>query len=124
MSSAIQEVTSLRSQFAISNLRRGGRRYMPRAFSEHGAIMAANVINSRIAIDASILLVRIFVQIRKVLTDNSELKTRLQNLEQRFSRGFAQHEEELREIRFLIAKLEQPAEPKKRRIGFFRDSEG
>ncbi len=119
----IQEVRDLRSQFATSNSTSGGRRYLPRAFTEHGAIMAANVLNSKIAIDASIMLVRVFVKIRAVLLEHSDLKQRLQYLEQRFMKGFAQHEEELREIRFLIAKLEQPPEPKKRRIGFAREEE-
>jgi hypothetical protein len=46
------------------------------------------------------------------------LKKRLQMLEQRVARGFSEHAEELQEIRFLLAKLEQPPETKKRRLGF------
>ena len=56
-----QEVVGLRSQIATSKSR-GGRRYLPYAFTEHGVVMAANVLNSKLAIDASILLVRAFIQ--------------------------------------------------------------
>ncbi len=105
-----QEVECLRSQIATSKIPRGGRRYLPFVFTEHGAIMAANILNSRIAIDASIMLVRIFVQLRGLTTEHIDLKKRLQDLEQRLSRGLGQHENELQEIRFLITKLEAKLE--------------
>lgn len=88
--------------------------------------MAANVLNSRLAIDASIMLVRIFVQLRGVAAEHLDLKRRLHELEQRLSKSFGQHEEELREIRFLVArleaKLEEPPKENRRRIGFYRES--
>ena len=116
---SFHEVTDLRLQFATSKGSRGGRRYHPRVFTEFGAVMAANVLNSKIAIDASILLVRVFVRLRETMLENADLKRRLQLLEQRVSKGFSEHEEELQEIRFLIARLEQPADPpKKRKLGF------
>lgn len=52
------EATALRSQFATSNTSRGGRRYLPHVFTEHGAIMAATVLNSEQAVDSSIYVVR------------------------------------------------------------------
>ena len=55
----VQEVESLRSQIATSNGAKGGRRYRPYVFTEHGAVMAANVLNSQLAIHASIIVVRI-----------------------------------------------------------------
>ena len=113
-----QEVTALRLQFATSNEGRGGRRYRPKVFTEFGAVMAANVLNSKVAIDASILLVRVFVRLRALVIEHADLKKRLQDLEQRLTKGFAAHAEELREIRFLISKLELPPETKKRKIGF------
>lgn len=58
----------LRSQFATSNTQ-GGRRYLPYAFTEHGAIMAASVLNSRKAIQMSLHVVRAFVRLRDLLQD-------------------------------------------------------
>jgi hypothetical protein len=114
----VQEVASLRSQIATSNAPKGGRRYRPYVFTEHGAVMAANVLSSKIAIDASILVVRTFIRMRTMLAEHGELKRRLQDIEKRLAQGFAQHEEELQEIRFLLAQLEKPVEQKKRRVGF------
>lgn len=67
------EWESLMSQFAISNPGRGGRRKLPYAFTEHGAIMAANVLNSKRAVQASVQVVRAFVTLREMLASNVEL---------------------------------------------------
>ena len=61
----------MRSQFATS--RWGGRRYLPLAFTEHGAIMAANVLNSPRAVEMSVYVVRAFVKLREALASNAEL---------------------------------------------------
>ncbi len=114
----IQEVVALRSQIATSKESKGGRRYRPYVFTEHGAVMAANVLSSKVAIDASILLVRTFIRLRSMLAEHVELRHRLQDIERRLSQGFARHEQELQEIRFLISELERPTDKKKRRIGF------
>ena len=113
-----QEVSALRSQTAISKKGRGGRRYLPYAFTEHGVVMAANVLNSPIAVESSVLIVRAFIRLREMLREHSDLKQRLEKLEVRLARSFAAHEQELQEIRFLIAQLEQPIDVKKRKIGF------
>ena len=115
---SLQEVTNLISQNAISSSRHGGRRKPPRLFTEYGAVMAANVLNSDIAIDASIMIVRVFVRLKEIAQEHSELKRRLQMLEQRVANGFSQHAEELQEIRFVLAKLENPPESKQRRLRF------
>ena len=115
---SIQEAMNLISQNATSSFRHGGRRKPPRVFTEYGAVMAANVLNSEVAIDASIMLVRVFIKLKEIAHEHLELKRRLLTLEQKVSKGFAEHAEELQEIRFLIAQLEQPPLPKKRRIGF------
>ena len=111
-----QEVSQLRSQFATAKWKM--RRSNPYVFTEHGTVMAANVLNSQIAIDTSILLVRTFMKMRTILAEHSDLKKRLQDVERRLSQGFSQYEQELQEIRFLIAQLEKPMETKKRRLGF------
>ena len=115
---SFQELTNLKSQNATSSFLHGGRRKPPRAFTEYGAVMAANVLNSEVAIDASIMIVRVFVRLKELAQEHVSLKRRLQELEQKVSKGFAEHADELQEIRFVLAKLEQPPEIKKRRIGF------
>lgn len=112
-----QEVMTLRSQIATS---KGGRRYLPYVFTEHGAVMVASVLNSTIAIDASILLVRTFIKMRTILAEHVELKQRLQDIEKRLMQGFASHEQELLEIRFLIASFDKPIDSKKKKVGFHR----
>jgi len=64
------------------------------------------------------MIVRVFVRLKELAHEHSDLKKRLQMLEQRVARGFSEHAEELQEIRFLLAKLEQPPETKKIRLGF------
>lgn len=115
---SLPELKILMSQNATSSSQHGGRRKPPRLFTEYGAVMAANVLNSNVAIDASIMIVRVFVRLKEIAQEHSELKKRLQMLEQRVARGFSEHAEELQELRFLLAKLEQPPESKKRRLGF------
>jgi hypothetical protein len=80
--------------------------------------MAANVLNSDVAIDASIMIVRVFVRLQELAQEHSDLKKRLQMLEERVARGLSEHSEELQEIRFMLAKLEQPPDTRKRRLGF------
>jgi hypothetical protein len=82
-----KEFDVLRSQFVISK-GSGGRRYLPYAFTEHGAIMAANVLNSERAIDASVQVVRAFVKLRQILFSNAELAHKLDELEKRYDRQF------------------------------------
>ncbi len=93
-------------------------------FTEHGAVMAANVLNSEIAIEASVLLVRTFIKMRSLLAEQEELRKRLHEIERRLSEGFKEHEQELREIRFAIAQLQLPPDSKKQRIGFAPGAEG
>jgi hypothetical protein len=79
-----QELAVLRSQLATSSAAPawGGRRYAPFAFTEHGALMAATVLNSPRAVEVSLYVVRAFVQLREVLASHKELAQRLAELEQ------------------------------------------
>lgn len=113
-----QEASSLRSQIAISKKGRGGSRYLPFAFTEHGAVMAATVLNSPIAIESSVLIVRAFIRLRQMLSEHADLKRRLHEIEIKLAKGFAAHEQELQEIRFLIAQLEKPVSESKQKLGF------
>lgn len=78
-----EEFDGLMSQFAISNAGRGGRRKLPNAFTEHGAIMAASVLNSPQAVQTSVYVVRAFVRLRQMLASNEALAARLKRLEKR-----------------------------------------
>lgn len=92
---------------------------LPYVFTEHGAVMAANVLNNQIAIEASILVVRAFIGAREIITEHLELKRRLDALERRVAKGFSDNEEELQAIRFAIHRLMQkPDTSKKYPIGF------
>src|ERR1700691_6032560 len=78
-----KEHSALRSQFATSNKSRGGRRYPPHAFTEHGAIMAATVLNSKRAVRMSVFVVRAFVRLREMLATNRLLSGKIDELENR-----------------------------------------
>ena len=108
------EVGVLMSQFATSKTGRGGRRTMPYAFTEHGAIMAANVLNSRQAIQMSVYVVRAFVQLRGRLWENRELMRRLQDLERKVDDQGGELHSLFEALRRLMTAPERPRRP----IGF------
>jgi hypothetical protein len=119
------EWNSLRSQFATLNSGRGQhRKYLPYVFTEHGAIMAATLLNSPRAVEVSVYVVRAFVQLREFLTSNKELARQLRALEQRIERKFATHDQAIAGILDTIRQLMAPPAPaKKRRIGFVIDDD-
>ena len=118
-----QEVERLRSQIAISigetkEPSRGGRRYLPHAFTEHGAIMAATILNTPQATEVSVFVVRAFVRLREIVAANKELSKKLDELERRVSH----HDEAITNIVKAIRELAVPPDPKPgRRIGFIGD---
>jgi hypothetical protein len=105
---------SLRSQFVISK-GRGGRRFLPSAFTEHGAIMVANVLNSKLAVQASVAVVRVFIRFRQMLASNADLARKLEELEKKYDRQF-------RVVFHAIRQLMTPPEPKRKQIGFHAKS--
>lgn len=115
---AAEEVASLRSHFATSKPSRGGRRYAPYAFTEHGAIMAATILNSSRAVEMSVYVVRAFVQLRDMLASNKELARRLDELERKLSTHDQAITGVLKTIRELMS---PPPAPKRRGIGFTAD---
>jgi hypothetical protein len=79
-----QDVAILRSQFATSRSDAegwGGRRFRPRVFTEHGAIMAAMILNSARAVQMSVYVVRAFIEMREVIASNAATLRRLDSLE-------------------------------------------
>ena len=119
-----QEWESLRSQFVISK-GRGGRRYPPYAFTEHGAVMAANLLNSTEAVAMSVYVVRAFIKLREALAGSKELAKKLADLERKLTARLDVHEKAIlrlfSEIRELLNPLPPSEERPKRRIGFHAD---
>ncbi len=108
------ESKSLRLQFATSKSRRGGRRYLPYAFTEHGAIMAATVLNSERAVEMSIFVVRAFTRMREALATNQKVLAKLSEIEGRLQT----HDTEIEQIIEAIREMMTPPPPNRRRIGF------
>jgi hypothetical protein len=108
------EYQNLRSQNATSSSAHGGRRYLPYAFTEHGAIMAATVLNSKRAIEMSIFVVRAFVGMRQTLALNQHVVSKLSELEARLD----SHDAEIQDLVEAIRELIAPLPANSRRIGF------
>jgi len=105
-----EEVAALRSQIATSN-GRGGRRYLPYVFTEHGTIMAANVLNSPRAIAVSIYVVRTFIALRQYAVSHQFLSRRLEQMEKKYDHQFKVVFDAIRQL------IEQPVKDTPR-IGF------
>ena len=108
------EYQNLRSQNATSSSGHGGRRHLPNAFTEHGAIMAASVLNSKRAVEMSVFVVRAFVRMRESLLINQRVVSKLSELETRLDA----HDAELQELVEAIRELMSPLPANHRRIGF------
>ena len=124
-----QELSHLRSQFATSSSQahesttesglvvrsHGGRRYLPWAFTEHGALMVATVLNSPKAVTMSVFVVRAFVQMRDRLAANLAFAKRIAEID----RTLLEHDAALRDIYLkLLPLLDPPPDPPRRHIGF------
>jgi len=113
-----EEADSLRFQIGMSKTKgRGGRRYLPYAFTEQGVAMLSSVLNSERAVHVNIAIMRAFVKLREILSINKELAHKLAQLERKIEK----HDEEIRLIFDAIRQLMTPPEPKRRRIGFLRE---
>ena len=109
-----EEASDLKSQIVTSSSTHGGRRYLPYAFTEHGAIMAASVLNSERAVEMSIFVVRAFVRMREALATNQQVMFKLTELEQRVEG----HDANIQEVIEAIRELMEPPPATGRRIGF------
>ncbi|HXM82695.1 MAG TPA: ORF6N domain-containing protein [Burkholderiales bacterium] len=115
-----EEWDSLRSQFATLKTGRGQhRKYLPLAFTEHGAIMAATILNSPRATEVSVYVVRAFVRLRELLASNKELARRLDQLEKKLG----SHDQAIAGLVNTIRNLMSPPELKRRPIGFVTSDE-
>src|SRR6266496_753576 len=110
----VQEFTKLKSQIATSSSH-GGKRKLPWVFTEHGALMLASVLNSQIAVQASVRVVRAFVRLREMVVANVQLATKLEQIERRLD----SHDEAIVELFAALKRLLESPEPSRRReIGF------
>jgi hypothetical protein len=119
----LEEFANLKSQIATSSW--GGRRKVPLAFTEHGAIMAATVLNSPRAVEVSVYVVRAFIRLRELASSHHELSKRLDELEQKTEAlalkqdAFSHNtRNQLKQVFDALRDLMTPPEPPKRPIGF------
>jgi len=113
------ETANLRMQFASSSW--GGRRAPHLAFTEHGALMAANVLKSPRAVEMSVYVVRAFVKLREVLASNVDLARKLEALEKSVTALDADTRKQFEEVYRAIRALMAPVATKSRPIGFTAD---
>jgi len=106
------EVVSLRSQFATSNAGRGGSRYAPYVFTEHGVAMLSSVLRSERAVHVNIAIMRAFSRLRELLATHADLARKLDDLEQRYDRQFRVVFDAIREL------MGSPSEHPTKEIGF------
>jgi hypothetical protein len=109
-----KEQKLLRSQIATSKKGSGGRRYLPYAFTEHGAIMAATVLNSKRAVQMSVFVVRAFVRLREMLATNRRLSAKVHELENHLDT----HDSVILDLIGAIKELTAPKVPRRQRVGF------
>lgn len=108
----------LKSQNVISS-GHGGRRSLPRVFTEHGALMASTILRSKQAIAMSVFIIRAFVQMREELANNQEILKRLAEIDN----TLLTHDSALRDVyNKILPLLEAPAPQPKRKMGFHSDS--
>ncbi len=111
-----EELEDWRSQFATSNREVMGLRVPPFAFTEHGAVMLASVLNSQQAIQANIQIVRIFTRLREMILDNKEILLKIEQLETQTGRN----SEDIKMIFTALRQLLNPDQPPRKQIGFKR----
>lgn len=112
---SIQEFRNLKSHSATSSW--GGRRKPPRAFTEHGALMAASVLNTPVAVQSSVQVVRTFIRMRALIDSHRAVAQKLHEMEKTLGR----HDKEIRAVFEAVRQLLATPEKPKRRIGFRKD---
>lgn len=104
-----EEFGGLTSQIAMSKPGRGGRRTLPNAFTEHGALMAANILRSERAIQMSVFVVRAFVKMRSMLAAQKDLAKKLADLDKTLTERLDLHERVISDIIQQIMSLLNPS---------------
>jgi aromatic ring-opening dioxygenase LigB subunit len=120
-----EEYESLRSQIVILKAGRGAhRKYLPYVFTEHGAVMAASVLNSPKAVEMSVEVVRAFVRLRQILAANRQLAARVDDLERKMNQSNAAHSKNIGTLFDAVRSLMTAPEKPKRQIGFQTKGKG
>lgn len=106
-----EEAAALRSHFVTSKSVRGGRRYRPYVFTEHGVAMLSSVLRSERAIQVNIAIMRAFAKLREILATHKDLARKLEEMEKKYDAQF-------RVVFDAIRRLLEPPVPSRRRVGF------
>ena len=114
-----EEWESLKSQFAISKKGRGGRRYAPFAFTEHGVLMLSSVLNSELAIQVNIQIMRIYSKLKGMIMDHKDILLKLEKLEGKMSK----HNENFKIVFDYMRELLSPKTEPMCKIGFKHSKE-
>ena len=112
------EAAALRSQTATSGAGRGGRRYAPYVFTEHGVAMLSGVLRSKRAVAVNIAIMRAFVELRRAATSYAAIEKRLEELERDTRTKLGQHDQQLADVFEALRQLISPPPRPKRRVGF------
>jgi phage regulator Rha-like protein len=112
-----EEWKCLRSQFATSNKGRGGRRHLPTAFTEHGALMLANILRSERAAQMSIEVIRAFIHLRRLSASHEAMAKEAKEIKSFILKHAQKSDQEFRRVWTAIEKLSAP-QTEERRIGF------
>ena len=121
-----KESAGLRCQNGTSMAGRGGRRYAPYVFTEHGVVMLSSVLNSERAVQMNILVIRAFVRLREMIATNKDIAARVEKLERSHDRTASVIEVLIEDIDRLGRKaehLKQPSPYSRRRIGYITDDD-
>lgn len=109
-----EEWSVLRSQIVTSKHTRGGRQYIPLAFTEHGVLMLSSVLNSDRAIQVNIQIMRIYTRLKEMVMSNKDILLKLEQLEKKVSK----HDESFKIVFAYLRELLNPGTPAMRTIGF------
>ncbi len=109
-----KEFANLRSQFATSSW--GGIRYLPSAFTEQGVAMLSSVLNSKVAIQVNIQIIRIFTKLKELILTNKDILLKLEKME----KDVKHNKEDIAVIFDALKQLLNPPQTKRRMIGFNR----
>jgi len=117
-----EEYSALRSQIVASS-GRVGRRALPYAFTEHGISMLSSFLNSERAIDVNIAIIRAFIKMRQLISEDKELYQKLEQLERRYDAQFKVVFNSIRQLISAVPNTTKEPMQKKRRIGFGNDKD-
>jgi uncharacterized membrane-anchored protein YjiN (DUF445 family) len=117
-----EEFSNWRSHFVTSNADRQGLRHMPMAFTEHGVLMLSSVLRSDRAIEMNIQIMRIFAKMRRMLTMQNEVLSKIEKIEGKIQ----DHDKEIKTLfeylkKLMTESIRKENQSERKRIGFQKD---